>query len=260
MSGVHDSRARAERPGLGQHLRRRQPVRRQAGVVLGHLLRQVHVQGGGATRRPPGHHRHLLGRHRAHRVHRCTDHHVLGGLVRCGECVHPCRPAVGVTVAEALLHAFERTPDTAGEVARVEQRDPQPGLPGSVDECVRHRVRVGVRHASGAVVEVVELTDRGDAGQRQLRVRRPRQPVVGVGVEPVGDCVHLLAPGPEAAGATGDDLRSCVRAARGGRRGCARRRHRAAPGRSAGSQSPAGTRPRGRRRSGSRRPRPAPLR
>ena len=109
-------------------------------------------------------------------MHGRADHHVVGSVVAAGERVDPGGPAVGVAVAEPLLHALERAADAAGEVAGIEQRDPQPRLPGGVDERVRHRVRVVVRHATRAVVQVVELADRGDARQRQLRVRRPGQP------------------------------------------------------------------------------------
>ena len=41
----------------------------------------------------------------------------------------------------------------------------------------------------------------GDAGHRHLAVHRPGEAVVGVGCQPCGEVVHLLAPGPERAGA-----------------------------------------------------------
>ena len=55
--------------------------------------------------------------------------------------------------------------------------------------------------AARPVVQVVELAHAGHAGQRHLRERRPRQREVGVRVEPRGDGVHPLAPGPERAAA-----------------------------------------------------------
>ena len=48
-------------------------------------------------------------------------------------------------------------------------------------------------------MEVVELADRRDPGERHLGEGRPRQREVRVGIEAVGHRVHLLAPGPERA-------------------------------------------------------------
>ena len=55
--------------------------------------------------------------------------------------------------------------------------------------------------AAAAVVEVVELADRRDAGQRHLGEGRAREREVAVRIEPLGERVHLLAPGPERAAA-----------------------------------------------------------
>ena len=83
----------------------------------------------------------------------------------------------------------------------VEQRQPQSGLGGRGGEGVGHRVRRRVGPAARSVVEVVELADGGDPGLRHLAVHRPRQPVVRVRVEAVGDAaartntvLHELSP------------------------------------------------------------------
>ena len=49
------------------------------------------------------------------------------------------------------------------------------------------------------VVHVVELPDAGDAGERHLGVRRSGQGQQAVGIQPVRDGVHPVAPGPERA-------------------------------------------------------------
>ena len=85
------------------------------------------------------------------------------------------------------------------QVQRVEQGDADPGFGGGGRERLAHLVRVGVRRAVRLVVEVVELADARDAGQRHLGERGPRQPVVAVRLQPFGGPVHQLAPRPERA-------------------------------------------------------------
>ena len=65
-----------------------------------------------------------------------------------------------------------------------------PGLARRRDQRLAHLVRVVVGHAARAVVQVVELADRGDPGERHLGEGRARQREVAVGVEPVGELVH----------------------------------------------------------------------
>ncbi len=110
----------------------------------------------------------------------------------CGASSSPstrCGPARGVAVAEAPLGAGRRLPEAAGDVARVEQRDPDPRLAGRRDQRLAERV--------GAVVQVVELAHARDPGQRHLAVDGSGQRVVAVGGELRRDRVHVLAPRPE---------------------------------------------------------------
>ena len=113
--------------------------------------------------------------------------------------VDPVGPRPDAAVAVAELRALGRHPEAGGEVERVEERDPDAGLPGRLDQHVAHLVGVGVGRAVRAVVDVVELAHARDPGRRHLAVRRSRQGEVGVRVEPRGDGVHLVAPGPEGA-------------------------------------------------------------
>ena len=126
------------------------------------------------------------------------------------------RPALRVAVGEAQLHALDRRPEPAAEVAGVEQRDPDPGLarpPRSARGPSRSGRRTACRRAGGAGSGTPR---RGDPGRRHLAVGRPRQREVGVGVEPLRDGVHLLAPGPERA----PRRAGSGPAAPGGTRGC----------------------------------------
>ena len=95
------------------------------------------------------------------------------------------------------LHPLDGLAEAAGEVRRVEQAEPQPGLVRCRLERLPHRVRVVVRRPVGPVVQVVELADARVAGGHHLAVRRAGQREVGVGLQPPGDVVHQLAPRPE---------------------------------------------------------------
>ena len=125
-----------------------------------------------------------------------------------------------VAVAEPPLHAdrARRRCRRAGSRCRAASCGCRPRRPRR-DQRLAHRVRVGVGRAAGVVVEVVELADARDAGQRHLARTSPR-PAGGSesGVERAGERVHLLAPRPERARRRS----GCARAGRGGRRGCGR--------------------------------------
>ena len=105
--------------------------------------------------------------------------------------------------------------EAAGQVAGVEQRHPQAGLGGRLDQGPAHRVGVGVGPPARLVVQVVELAHAAHPGQRHLGVHGAGQPEVAVGVEPGRDLVHPLAPGPErAAVRLGDGAQGAVEGVR----------------------------------------------
>ena len=161
---------------------------------------------GAPCRAGPGHDRvHVLRRHRADRVDGRAGPGVRGehAVVVRAERLGPGRPPRSVAVAEPDLRAGQRQHpglvEAAGQVAGVEQGDPQARLGGRLDQGVTHRVRVGVGRPVRLVVQVVELAHAGDPGQRHLGVDGAGQGEVAVRVEPGGDLVHPLAPGPERA-------------------------------------------------------------
>ena len=154
----------------------------------------------------PGHDRvHVLGRHRADRVDGRAGPRVRGDqpMRVQGERLGPDRPLRSVAVAEPDLRAGQRQHarlvEPAGQVAGVEQGDPQARLGGRLDQGPAHRVRVGVGAAVRLVVQVVELPYAADPGQGHLGVDGAGQGQVAVRVQPGGDLVHPLAPGPERA-------------------------------------------------------------
>ena len=64
-----------------------------------------------------------------------------------------------------------------------------------------HRVRVVVAAAARRVMQVVELADRGVTGAQHLQVGGKGQLPQPVRVQPAGEFVHPVAPGPERAAA-----------------------------------------------------------
>ena len=97
----------------------------------------------------------------------------------------------------ADLRLVERFADPARQIAGVEEGEPDAGRTRGFPEGLSHHVGVVVTIPAGCVVEVVELTDAGHAGQRHLGVDGGREPPVRVGIEPGGDLVHALSPRPE---------------------------------------------------------------
>ena len=195
---VHRRRRGAEQPVLGEQ-GRRACARRTArhGRVLGRLFGQVDVQRPAAPRRPGP--CEVAARHRTHRVHGHADAHAVGR----GQRRDPVGPGVARPVGEPPLHVLERAVaaavQSAGQVAGVEQGQPDAGGARGRPQRLAHRVGVGVGVAARRVVQVVELADRADPGQRHLGVGRGRERQIGIGVEPGGEGVHLLAPRPESA-------------------------------------------------------------
>ncbi len=191
--------AGAEGTAVGEQPGRSHGMPVETRVVLRYLLGEVHVQRPPAASSPVGDRADLVVRHRPYRVHGRTDHHVVGPrhLLGSDQLVDPRRPAARVAVAVAHLHALRLLAEAAGEVAGVEQGDPDAGVARGTHQGEAHLVGLVVRRAVGLVVQVVELAHGGDAGREHLAVRRPGQGVVGVGVEPAGDLVHPVAPGPE---------------------------------------------------------------
>ena len=155
----------AERAGLGEQLgrasRRRPPGRRRSRRPARRGARAAGAACARPSRRPCG----IWSRGTARTEWIAAPHapptrHASGRRgVRRRRARRAGGPGVRVAVAEPPLHALGRPADPGGEVAGVQQRDPDPGLAGGRDQRVRHRVRVVVRRAARAVVQVVELAD-----------------------------------------------------------------------------------------------------
>ena len=156
-----------------------EPYAMTARLVLGGLLGDVRMQRALVGRCPGRDPARRLGIDGANAVDRRPD----PDPVTRGELVDAVGPGVGVGVGETQLDLAERLADAAVQVAGVQQGDPDPGLAGSLDDRLADLVRVRVRLAAGAVMQVVELADRRDPRQRHLPEGGPRQAQVGVGIE-----------------------------------------------------------------------------
>ena len=107
-------------------------------------------------------------------------------------------------MAEAALARFQFAPvETGAHVQHRQQGQTDAGIGGGRDQGARHRGRVVVWVAVGLVVQVVELADGGVAGFQHFRVELHRHGVQRIGIQPAGEAVHQLAPGPEAVGRIG---------------------------------------------------------
>ena len=152
---------------------------------------------------PFDHRRHVLDRDPSHGMQRSADENVGAGsrgrLHLLVQCLDTLRPARSAAVAEALLRpVVQRCPvGSRTEITGIEQRQAKACIGGTFDQRVPHRVWVGVPPPAGVVMQIVELTDRGDPRKRHLGVNAAGQQSVQVGIEPVRGPVHQIAPRPE---------------------------------------------------------------
>ena len=87
----------------------------------------------------------------------------------------PLGPAGRVAVAEPALRRGERLADPAGQVARVQQREPDAGRPGGLAQCVAH-LRSGCRTACRPARGGRSGTRRRMSPRRAPSRRRRRSP------------------------------------------------------------------------------------
>ncbi len=123
------------------------------------------------------------------------------GRVERGDPLDPC---VDVPIAEPALRErwARRSPASVRPPCRYSVSSSVMRIPASraaATSASPISFGFGVRRAVGLVVEVVELADARDAGQRHLGERRSREPVVAVRLESFGGPVHQVTPRPERA-------------------------------------------------------------
>ena len=122
----------------------------------------------------------------------------VGGGGDCGDPLGPARrPGVGEPALDRLQGEVAGGPEASGEVAGVQEGEPDAGLGRRLHQSPAHSVVVCVGPAARSVVQVVELADRCDAGDGHLAIGGPAQRHVGIGVEPTGQAVHPIPPGPK---------------------------------------------------------------
>ena len=76
-----------------------------------------------------------------------------------------------------------------------------PAAGSGIDQRRAHRVLIVIRKPIHVMVQVMELTDARDAGERHLTEHGRGELVVRLRRQPLGRRVHLLAPRPERADA-----------------------------------------------------------
>ena len=124
-------------------------------------------------------------------------------LITVVEEADPSLPAINVTVAEAGLYRIQRKMagcgQPAGQIAGIEQGEPDAGLRSGLDQRLTHGIGIGVPAAVQIVVQIVELPHDGVSGLRHLGEHGAGEGEVGIRIEACGEGVHLLTPGPEGA-------------------------------------------------------------
>jgi hypothetical protein len=88
----------------------------------------------------------------------------------------PVLPVINISVGEAGLEGIKRQMATgsepSGEIANVDQGEPDASLGRGLHQRVTHGIRIGVRVTMLIMVEIVELTDRGKPSQCHLGEHR----------------------------------------------------------------------------------------
>ena len=175
---MHGCRVRPQRTGVREQLDRRAPVGGQTCLVLGRLLGHMGMQW------PPLYKCRDLGdpgrRHCPHRMDGRPD----PGEPPVAPRLRAFGPCLDASVGKPLLLRRKRCVDAAGEVAGVEQRQPDSGGERGLPQRFAHGVRVGIPAATRRMVQVVELTDDRHTRDGHLRVHRGSQTQVGVRVKP----------------------------------------------------------------------------
>src|SRR5262249_40642869 len=194
VNRVNGGEALAEETQLMQQLDRPAAIFVEAGLHLGRLLRDVHVNGapaGFSQPLEPG------TRDGSHAV-RCKSNGSAGiaGEIR-GELLRRVKELLHVGLDEAALLRILRSPVTRSCVADVQENNPQAHIARRLDDPLRQLVPIGVLAPSRVAMKVVELAYRGDSRLRHFQECLARRNVKLLGTESRGDLVHALAPRPE---------------------------------------------------------------
>jgi len=110
---------------------------------------------------------------------------------------------IDISIAEAELFRIQRKMtgpgQPAGQVAGVQQREPDAGIGGRLDQRLAHGIGIGVPATAMIMMQIVELPHDGVSGLHHLDKDGSGEREVGIGIEASCEGVHLPTPGPEAA-------------------------------------------------------------
>ena len=130
------------------------------------------------------------------------DSHRLVRPQQIGHFVERLPVGIEIDGVEPALPARKRDAEAAVGVVRRQQDDPDSDL----GRCLEHDAVAGMRGRPVWMMQVVELTDRGDARPTHLHEGRSTQRLHAIRVHGVDEPVHRLAPGPEVLGLSGEPL------------------------------------------------------
>ena len=195
VRGVHQLPARVQRQFARQPFDGPRAGGGQAVVHLGGLFGNVDVDGAWVVRHGPHQRVQRLGRHGAQRVHghprvhqwRSQRPHAVAQGQHLGEV--GCKPPL-VAAQRGLVEA-------GALVEHRQQRQPDAGGGGGINQCAAHGQRVGIRRAGLAVVQVVEFTHLRIAATQQFGVQLRGHGTQLRGRDAQGHAVHAGSPAPE---------------------------------------------------------------
>jgi hypothetical protein len=119
---------------------------------------------------------------------------------RCTRALNQIEEAIGIVDEAALPGDRRGAAKTAIGVERRQQREPDTGLRTGRRDALRHFPEIRVGPAVDIVVQIVELTDGGEARFQHFHIGKGGDRLDVIGRKALQEMIHHLAPGPEAVG------------------------------------------------------------
>src|SRR6185437_11743520 len=117
---------------------------------------------------------------------------------RCTARFHDPREALEIRHEAALACTWLPASESAMGIKRRQQRQRDASVGRSGCDTPGELTRIGERHGRLVLMQVVKLTDAGEAGLEHLRERERRDGLELIRIDPLHEAIHELTPGPEA--------------------------------------------------------------
>ena len=152
----------------------------------------------GASRGKRHDSRQLLRRHGPQTVRRHAHDAARQACSRLAARLHDARETLEIGHEAALARARLAAAEAAVGIEGRQQRERDAGVGGGRRDASRKLTGIGERHARLVLVQVMKLADAREACLEHLRERERRDRLELLGIDPLDEPIHELAPGPEA--------------------------------------------------------------